>query len=173
MGRFVKKMTKETYIQITEPLRQNKKLAKCIQLINRILTAVVFFAYPSLLLWLYLKRPNALVQALTVPFNSFVILTAFRYAVNAKRPYEVFDIPPVIPKDTKGKSFPSRHVFSVFLIAMTYLFLGPAVWIGILLLTAGVLLAIVRVWSGVHFPRDVIAGAVFGMVSGWIGFVLL
>ena len=166
-------MTKETYIRMTEPLRKNRNLAKSIQTTNRILTGAVFLAYPALLFWMLLEKPQVLAQAVIVPFNSFVILTAFRYAVNARRPYEVFEIPPVIPKDTKGKSFPSRHVFSVFIIAMTYLFLCPAVWIGILLLAAGVLLAIVRVVSGVHFPKDVIAGAASGIAAGVIGFCLL
>ena len=49
----------------------------------------------------------------------FVGLSVVRKIINAPRPYEKFDMPPVLEKDTKGKSFPSRHVFSVFIIAMT------------------------------------------------------
>lgn len=163
-------MKKETYVNITAPLRDNPKWTKLIHNCNRILTVLVFVAYPLLLLWLLLERNLILARAIIVPLDSFVILTVFRYIVNARRPYEVFEMEPVIPKNTKGKSFPSRHVFSVFIIAMTYLAICPITWIGIVLLVIGGLLAVVRVVSGVHFPRDVIAGAIFGVASGIVGF---
>lgn len=166
-------MKKETYVNITAPLREKPKWAKQIHICNRILTGIVFVAYPLLLLWLLLERDLILVRAITVPLDSFVMLTVFRYIINAKRPYEVFEMEPVIPKNTKGKSFPSRHVFSVFIIAVTYVALCPITWIGIVLLLIGVLLAVVRVVSGVHFPRDVIAGAVCGVVAGVIGFWII
>ena len=38
---------------------------------------------------------------------------------------------------------------------------------------AGVVLAAVRVLGGVHFPRDVIAGALFAGAAGWAGFWLV
>lgn len=166
-------MKKETYVNITAPLRDNQKLAKIIHISNRFLTGIVFIAYPLLLLWLLLEKDLILARAIIVPLDSFVILTVFRYIVNARRPYEVFEMAPVIPKNTKEKSFPSRHVFSVFIIAMTYLAVCPISWIGIVLLVIGCLLAVVRVVSGVHFPRDVIAGAIFGIAAGVVGFWMI
>ena len=91
-----------------------------------------------------------------------------RDRLNAKRPYEVLDIQPIITKNTKGHSMPSRHVFSMFVIAMAFLWVLP--WAGALLLCFGAALALVRVIGGVHFPRDVIAGALVGIVSGILGF---
>ena len=40
------------------------------------------------------------------------------------------------------------------------------------MLAAGVALAVIRVVSGVHFPRDVVAGAVLGIALGAVGFLL-
>ena len=37
----------------------------------------------------------------------------------------------------------------------------------------GVLLAVVRVVGGVHFPRDVLCGAAIGILCGAVGFFLL
>ena len=37
---------------------------------------------------------------------------------------------------------------------------------------AGIILAIVRVLGGVHFPRDVVVGAMIGILFGMIGFRL-
>lgn len=165
-------MTKETYIRITEPLRNNPKRAAVIHICNRILTGLVFVSYPALLLWLFRNQEQSLIKAILVPFDSFIILTIFRFFVNAKRPYEVFDIPPVIAKDTRGRSFPSRHVFSVFIIAMTFFAVCPVPVLGGVIFVLGILLAVVRVFAGVHFPRDVIAGAISGIAAGYIGYFL-
>ena len=96
-----------------------------------------------------------------------------RKTINAPRPYEVFDASPVIPKDTRGNSFPSRHAFSIFVIAMTFCACCPLAWVGSVMLAAGVLLAVIRVVSGVHFPRDVVVGALLGMLAGFVGLWIL
>ena len=166
-------MTKETYLKITEPLRRDSVRSARVHKCNKLLTGIVFISYPMLLFYLLWQRNMILAKAVIVPFDSFVLLTVFRYFINAKRPYEVFGIPPVIPKDTRGKSFPSRHVFSVFIIAMTFLATAPVWQIGILFLVIGVLLAVVRVAAGVHFPMDVIAGALTGIFCGILGYWIL
>ena len=87
------------------------------------------------------------------------ILTVVRAWINRKRPYEIFELPSVIPKDTKGHSWPSRHVFSAAVIAFTFWFVCPAVGIVFLLMTVAI--AWIRVVSGVHFISDVVAGFLF------------
>ena len=63
-----------------------------------------------------------LIIYLAIPGISFVAVSIFRKCYNAKRPYEIYDFKPLIPKDTIGKSFPSRHVFSIFVIGTTLLY---------------------------------------------------
>jgi len=164
-------MTKEQYIKITEPLRKDAEKTKRIVSVNQILTGVVFMVYPLYMAVLYGEKDPKLVRVILVPAVSFVLVTIFRKIVNAPRPYEKFDIPPVIEKDTKGKSFPSRHVFSVFIIAVTifYSHPGPGILIGLI----GVAMAIIRVLGGVHEVRDVVAGAIIGILCGVVGFYLL
>lgn len=163
-------MTKEQYIKVTEPLRKDKKKAKKVISINHMLTAIVFFIYPLYLSVLFLEHDPWLIRAIFVPAVSFLLLSAVRCKIGALRPYEKFGIPPVLEKDTKGKSFPSRHVFSVFLIAITIFYEHPGA--GILLGGIGILLGVVRVMVGVHEPRDVIAGALLGIFCGVIGYYL-
>ena len=110
-------------------------------------------------------------RALLVPAVSFAAVTVFRRIFNAPRPYEKFGLPPAIEKDTAGKSFPSRHVFSVFIIAATIFYVHPSA--GILLGLLGVVLAVLRVIGGVHEPRDVIAGALAGILCGVLGYYVL
>ena len=161
-------MTKEQYIKITEPMRSDPEKTKRIVSLNQILTGVVFMVYPLYMVMLYLEKDPKLMKAIFVPAVSFVLVTIFRKMINVPRPYEKFGIPPVIEKDTKGKSFPSRHVFSVFIIAVTIFCSHPGP--GILIALIGVAMAVIRVLGGVHEPRDVIAGAVIGLVCGVVGF---
>ena len=164
-------MTKEQYIKITQTLRNDPEKTKRVVNMNQLLTGVVFMVYPLYMAVLYGEKDPKLLKVILVPAISFVLVTIFRKIVNAPRPYEKFEIPPVIDKDTKGKSFPSRHVFSVFIIAVTifYSHPGPGIVIGLI----GVAMAIIRVLGGVHEVRDVVAGAVIGLVCGILGFYIL
>lgn len=157
-------MTKETYLRITKSVRENKKKARLLSLVNGVLTVFVFLLYPVFLLQLYAEHNPFFLRALFVPAVSFAAVSIFRVVINAPRPYEKFDLPPTLGKDTKGKSFPSRHVFSVYIIAMTVLYVYPDA--GLLLGILGVVLAVIRVVGGVHEPRDVIAGALLGIFCG-------
>lgn len=164
-------MTKATYLKITEPLRKNPKLAKRLQFFNRLLTGFTYVSYPLLLLLLFLQKDSFFLRALLVPAISFAAVSIFRDKFDAPRPYEKFDTPPILKKDTKGHSFPSRHVFSIFVIAMTIFYVYP--WCGILFFILGTGLALIRVFGGVHEPRDVIAGAIVGIVSGLLGYYMI
>lgn len=171
-------MRKSTYIRMTNALRARPAAARAVVLANKAITNAVYVAYPCLLAWLAVRQiafgwpAKPLLCALLVPGVSFVLVTALRKAINAPRPYEVFDAAPVIAKDTQGNSLPSRHTFSIFVIAMTFCVWCPLAWAGPAMLAAGVALAVIRVVSGVHFPRDVVAGAVLGIALGAVGFLL-
>ena len=45
--------------------------------------------------------------------------------------------------------------------------------LGVFFLIIALLMAIERVIVGVHFPKDVIVGAIIGIVSGVIGFYII
>ena len=170
-------MKKETYIKMTQPFRDNPDMAKGIHIANKLCTGVMYLAYPLLLVYLFFFGWHSSYfnfwKALLVPGVSFVVLSIFRKIINRPRPYETFDIPPVIPKDTKGNSFPSRHVFSATMIAMTFILHSPWSWVGLIFLVVSMLLAVVRVVSGVHYISDVVAGIVVAIVAAGVGYLVL
>jgi regulator of sigma E protease len=55
----------------------------------------------------------------------------------------------------------------IAVIAVTLLPLHPLM--GMTVGVVGILIAVCRVLAGVHFPRDVVWGLIFGAVIGWIG----
>ena len=170
-------MKKETYINMTQPFRENPDMAKGLHIANKICTGVMYLAYPCLLVYLFFfgKFSSYLSfwKALLVPAVSFVLLTVVRALINRPRPYERFEVAPVIPKDTKGNSFPSRHVFSASMIAMTFVMHSPWIGVGLAFLVVSILLAVVRVVSGVHYISDVIAGIAFAVVAAFVGYILI
>ena len=164
-------MTKEQYEAVSRPFRGRPGAVKALKALNRVLTLSCYFLYPALLLWALVTKDPRLLRLVVVPAVSFAALSLFRKALDRPRPYEALDIVPLIPREKKGESFPSRHVFSVFVIAMTWGWVCPPV--GWLLGAVGVLLAVTRVVAGIHFPRDVLAGALLGVACGAVGFSLL
>ena len=171
-------MKKETYIKMTQPFRENPDMARAIHIANKVCTGVMYLAYPVLLIYMffYAKVISSFFRfekVLLVPAISFVLLSVFRKIVNRPRPYETFDVPPVIKKDTKGHSFPSRHVFSATMIAMTFLLHSPFFAVGVVFLVVSILLAVVRVVSGVHYISDVVAGIVVAVVAAIVGYLMI
>ena len=166
-------MQKSTYDSMMEWFEQRPRCAKAISLVNKAITYAVYVAYPSLLVWLACTGSPLLLRAVLVPFISFVLVTVVRKLINAPRPYEVFGRSSVIPKNTKGKSMPSRHVFSISVISMTFMTALPTPIPGAIMLAVSVLLAAVRVLTGVHFPKDVACGLLLGVLSGILGFYMI
>ncbi len=159
-------MTKETYEKIAAPLRRRPHVVNALKGINRALTALCYVLYPLLLLYLYAKGDARFQCCLWVPAAGFLAVSLFRALYNAPRPYER-GIDSLMKKKTVGHSFPSRHVFSAFIIALAWWSVAPG--IGAALLCVGVLLAVIRVVGGVHDPKDVFGGAGAAGVVWWIG----
>lgn len=157
-------MTEQQYEKISKPFRVSERRKQALILSNRMATLLVYAAYPAALVVAYQYSFRHLLISILVPGAAFILLSAFRSWYHAPRPYEKLSIDPIIKKDTKGKSFPSRHVFSAFMIDMVIFSVSKP--IGIIYLFLAILIGIVRVIGGVHFPKDVIAGAVCG-IAGW------
>ena len=101
----------------------------------------------------------------------FILVSVMRRLINAPRPYELYGFYAKKPKQKAGRSFPSRHVFSAFVIAT--LSITVSVWLAAALFVIGLCLALSRVFLGIHFIRDTVAGALIGIISGVLGIVII
>ena len=138
---------------------------------NNIITGVVYMAYFVILIFLAVNRDERVIRIVLVTGISFILVSIFRYVVDAPRPYTLYEFKPVVKKEKTGQSMPSRHVFSAFVIGMSALYIS--VHLGILILADSFLMCFMRVIAGVHFPKDVIVGAIIGILSGVIGFYII
>lgn len=165
-------MQKENYEKIfavIQSVEGGEKLLCSVEKIITVCTVLCYFA--TIGGRVFAGQWKELAVILLVPGISFVGVSLFRRYYNAKRPYELYGFTPLIEKDTQGKSFPSRHVFSIFVLAVTIGVFYPMAAVGLGI--SGMLLAVIRVAAGIHFPKDVIAGGIIGVVFGGIAQVIL
>jgi undecaprenyl-diphosphatase len=69
-----------------------------------------------------------------------------------------------------GYSFPSNHAFNMFCLATFVSFYFPR--FRIVYFAIAFVVAYSRLYVGVHYPSDVLGGAVFGIALGWAGAVI-
>lgn len=154
----------QRYEQWAAPLRSRPGVVRALRVLNRGIVGVFYAAYAVLLGWACATDPWKLAPLSGVVVLGFVAVSTYRSRLNAPRPYERCAISPLIVRDGAGESFPSRHAFSAFAIAASWF--AAAAPVAFALLAVAALLAVCRVLGGVHFPRDVIAGALVGVAVG-------
>lgn len=151
--------------RLVNRVKENTVYVNLIKFFNQSITVIVYLLYPSILIKLVLDKDQFAWILFLLPMISFVLLSVFRSWYDAPRPYEVYDYEPILSKETKGNSFPSRHVFSIFVISTGITVLHS--YLGSVLLILGFILAMCRYLGGVHFLKDVLVGAFSGILP-WL-----
>ncbi len=161
----------EWYQNISSRLTSHPPLLFLLRSFNRLMTFTMPLVYLALLVTTYLQLglSQQVGIYLFIPATGFVILSLFRKKINHPRPYETWDIRPLLEKDSSGQSMPSRHVFSATIISMASLHASLPVGLACLLFSA--LLGLVRVLGGVHYPKDVLVGYACGLMWGFLFFL--
>ena len=144
-----------------------------LRLANRLLPWVSAGAYLALLGLLAARWAAGegggwlLAKSVLAPGAAFAGGSALRAALDRPRPYQQPGFVPLLPKETLGRSFPSRHALSAAVIAAAWLPVSPAACAVLAMLALALCAA--RVLAGVHTPADVLAGAALGFALGALG----
>ena len=157
-------MNADQYSKWSKPLREHPKAAKALVRANQLITYLCYIIYPLLIAYLFATGNPFAWRAFLFPMAGFAVTTVLRKIINRPRPYEALGIQQIINKDKPGESFPSRHTYSVFAIAMT--FLAWCAPLGAIMLIFAVIMGTTRILGGVHYPTDVFAGFALGVLFG-------
>ena len=148
-----------------------ERVSLSLKIISHASSLICAAAYIAMLVFAFIKAPIFAVKLAVAGGVPFVTVTVIGRIINAPRPYELYDFYGKKPKEKAGQSFPSRHVFSAFTVAgLAYTF---SVWLTVALSVIGVCIAVSRVLLGMHFIRDVMAGALIGILSGILGIIII
>lgn len=148
----------------------SSKISASLKIISHTSVAVCVISFFAMLAYLSHENPNQGLRLILAAAVPFILVSIARRIINAPRPYELYDFYTVPPKAKRGQSFPSRHVFSAFLVAgLAYMI---SIWLALALVAVGISLATARVFLGIHFIRDVAAGALIGVLSAVLGLLI-
>ena len=140
------------------------------------LIAAAFAVYIGYLLF-FARDYLEVVRVGIVTGVPFFTVGALRAWLMLPRPFEVYPFYEGRPKvelfsgEKKSGSFPSRHAYSSFVIGTVFFFVNP--WCALIFGLPALLMCVCRALLGIHFVRDLLAGALIGIVSGVLGEFLL
>lgn len=103
----------------------------------------------------------ALVMIIGILITAVVVMV-IKFTVRRSRPQGEWGR---IYRSTDPHSFPSGHAARSTMLAVIALGLGP-LWLGLSLLIWAPLVGLARIILGVHYPSDVLAGMVLGIIMG-------
>ena len=130
-----------------------------------------FWLMGILLVW-FSKDPYwkslALIFGISVGITAVLVLT-IKFTVKRQRPEGDWG---EIYRSSDPHSFPSGHAARSFMLAVLAVGLGPD-WFAIIMVIWAPLVGLARVAMGVHYLSDVIAGALIGILMGWINLNLI
>ncbi|MGR6130026.1 undecaprenyl-diphosphatase [Paenibacillus sp. SER-28] len=125
--------------------------------------APYLFGVALLIYWFTFKMPHRMMalEAVITVCIGFVISWGLGHLFYRDRPFVGHSVIQLIHHDPNA-SFPSNHALGSFALA-------AILWLHhqkfrVLWVILAVLIAVSRVWTGVHYPSDILAGALIGAV---------
>ncbi len=147
--------------------------------VDKLWALVTFFSdglVSFVILLPFIYRKPKLVWAVLLAAVLFTLLgQGIKYLMHVPRPPKVlapheFNL---IGPDWGHNSFPSGHSSMIFNLVGAFALTTPKKWLRWILIAAGAFIACSRTAVGVHWPLDVVAGALIGWITIWAGLLLV
>jgi undecaprenyl-diphosphatase len=162
-------MNLDLYIfeQINHLAKQNMYLDALGIFFARYLEYFLIFALLLFLVRGFKKYWPMVVQSFAAAVLSRLVITEIiRWLLPRSRPFVANHINLLFNYNAAEPSFPSGHAAFYFAIALIVCFYNKRA--GIVFFIAASLIAVARVFSGIHWPSDILVGAAIGVFSGWL-----
>ena len=100
----------------------------------------------------------------------WLVVELVKALVHRGRPFIRLSQARIVGHRAGGRSFPSGHTSQAFFMATLMAgYFHAGVWTLCLLYAIALLVGIMRMYVGAHYPRDVLAGAILGSAWGLLG----
>ena len=126
--------------------------------------------YTALAVAWWKKRREALTHALLSSLLAWVIAGFIKDVFPTPRPFVVNGLMPTVGFNLRTGSFPSGHAAAAFAFGVSaFMHDGP---VGLLMLIGSLLVGLSRVLGNVHYPIDILGGAILGSIVSFLVFRL-
>lgn len=132
----------------------------------------IFWIVLTLVLLIPKKTRRAALCSMCACVLSYLICNlTLKHLVNRVRPYEVVEGLKLIVGKADDASFPSGHSSFSFASSVALLRSLPEAYkkAGIILIILAAIIALSRLYIGIHYPTDVICGTIIGIICGFAG----
>lgn len=123
---------------------------------------------------IYLKVSEVLAYEIALgTLALWLFVEVLKVIIHRTRPYIKLKKIRIVGTRAKGYSFPSGHTSqSFFLVTLVAHFFHVGIHILLLMYVLALIIGITRIYVGMHYPRDVLGGAVLGTAWGLMGMIV-
>lgn len=159
------------YIDLNRKISANSVLCRLLRVVNRSITAYVCCMFSVIMIYLlFAHRFYDHVMITLFCGVGFFLITFIRKFISRIRPFARYGFEPLIKCKKRDCSMPSRHTYSIFVIAIATYTIHPALFAFNLI--CGVILALTRILAGVHYISDILVGIASAIVFGVVFFFI-
>lgn len=101
--------------------------------------------------------------SLSLILSRGIIAEAMKFFISRSRPFSILNLQPLIDANGVDASMPSGHATFYFALAMIIFFFNKKA--GWRFFAASFLMGVARIFTGVHWTTDILAGAAIGIFS--------
>lgn len=132
----------------------------------------LFIALTVLLLLFPKTRKIGLAAGLALLCSLLLTNGILKHLFHRARPW--VDFPALVPLVHEGDplSFPSGHTSAAFAFALAFVRTSSKRWAKVAVVVLAALMALSRLYVGVHYPTDVLGGFIAGDLAGLAGWYL-
>ena len=129
---------------------------------------ILYYIILVLLLINKKTRKIGIVMGIAMIFNFLISNLALKPLIARPRPFHINTAVEILIHKPSSYSFPSGHSAQAFAVAGAFLFMNYHYAKPMLIFAS--LMAFSRVYLYVHYPSDVLAGAVIGLLCGYLAY---